>query len=381
MLKYLLVLIVCNLFITNKAYSITSSASQAIIYDYQTKSIIYEKNPDEPVSPSSMSKIMTLYYLFKKIQDGEVSLTDKFKVSKKAWKKGGSKMFVDVNSEVKVEDLIRGIIVQSGNDACIVIAEALSGSEELFAEELNFLGEEIGLKGSYFKNSTGWPDPEHLMTARDLLTLTIRTIEDFPEFYHYYSEKHFTYNKIKQSNRNPLLYSNLNSDGLKTGHTSLGGYGLVASVVKNERRIIIVLNGLKSSRDRAKEAEKLANIAMNQYFNYLISEKNQTIKKLHVWGGKKIFVEAIPKEKIMISIPKKLKNKLSVVVKYKLPVIAPLKVDQPVAELIVKKKNTENVLSKFDLYPSEEIKKNSFLSKIYHNFKYLIFGDSVFKEK
>ena len=171
-------------------------------------------------------------------------------------------MFVNVGSKVKVEDLIRGIIVQSGNDACIVVAEAISGSEKLFAQELNTLGQEIGLKKSNFTNSTGWPDPEHLMTTEDLLTLTIRTIEDFPMFYHYYAEKEFTYNDIKQNNRNPLLYSNIQSDGLKTGHTSLGGYGLVASVKKNDRRLTIILNGLNSSKERAKESERLSKIAL-----------------------------------------------------------------------------------------------------------------------
>ena len=236
------ILIIFSIFIFNRALALNTTASQAIIYDYETKTVIFEKNSKELVSPSSMSKIMTIYYLFKKLKDGEIELTDEFKVSKKAWKKGGSKMFVNVGESVKVEDLIRGIIVQSGNDACIVVAEAISGSEELFAEELNLLGQEIGLKNSNFTNSTGWPDPEHLMTVEDLLTLTIRTIEDFPEYYHYYAEKEFTYSNIKQNNRNPLLYSNIVSDGLKTGHTSLGGYGIVVSIKQNNRRIILVLS-------------------------------------------------------------------------------------------------------------------------------------------
>ena len=203
-------------------FGIDPPAKQALLYDLETNTIIFEKNADDLMSPSSMSKVMTIYYLFKKIQDGEVSLNDKFKVSKKAWKKGGSRMFLNVNSLVTIEELIRGIIVQSGNDACITLAEGLSGSEEEFAEELNILAKEIGLKNSFFKNSTGWPDPDHLMTSRDLLNLAIRTIEDFPDLYHYYSEKEFKYNDIKQSNRNPLIYSNPIADGLKTGHTSLG---------------------------------------------------------------------------------------------------------------------------------------------------------------
>jgi D-alanyl-D-alanine carboxypeptidase (penicillin-binding protein 5/6) len=380
-MKIFLILIIFNVFIYNSAYAINTTAEQAIIYDYETKTVIFEKNSKELVSPSSMSKIMTIYYLFKKLKDGEIELTDEFKVSKKAWKKGGSKMFVNVGSLVKVEDLIRGIIVQSGNDACIVVAEAISGSEDLFAEELNLLGQEIGLKNSNFTNSTGWPDPEHLMTVEDLLTLTIRTIEDFPEFYHYYAEKEFTFSDIKQNNRNPLLYSNIESDGLKTGHTSLGGYGIVASVKKKDRRLILVLNGLKSSKARTKESERLSKIATNQYFNYLITEKDKIVKNLNVWGGKKKYIGAVSDKKVIVTIPKTLKNNLKIVIKHKLPLVAPLYKDKPIAELIVKKKNSNTLLSKFDLYPSEDVKKSSFLSKIYYNFKYLIFGDSIFIEQ
>ena len=380
-MKKILILIISSIFIFNRALALNTTASQAIIYDYETKTVIFEKNSKELVSPSSMSKIMTIYYLFKKLKDGEIKLTDEFKVSKKAWKKGGSKMFVNVGESVKVEDLIRGIIVQSGNDACIVVAEAISGSEELFAEELNLLGQEIGLKNSNFTNSTGWPDPEHLMTAEDLLTLTIRTIEDFPEYYHYYAEKEFTYSNIKQNNRNPLLYSNIESDGLKTGHTSLGGYGIVVSIKQNNRRLILVLNGLKSSKERAKESERLSKIIINQYFNYLISEEDKIIKNLNVWGGKKKYVGAVPNQKIIVTIPKKVKNNLKMIVKYKLPLTAPIYKDKPIAELIVMKNDTNAVLSKFDLYPEVDVEKSSFLAKIYYNFKYLIFGDSIFSEQ
>ena len=377
-MKNFFILTIFNIFIFNKVFALNTSASQAIIYDYETKTVIFEKNPKELVSPSSMSKIMTIYYLFKKLKDGEIKLTDEFKVSKKAWKKGGSKMFVNVGESVKVEDLIRGIIVQSGNDACIVVAEAISGSESLFAEELNLLGQEIGLKNSNFTNSTGWPDPEHLMTAEDLLNLTIRTIDDFPEYYHYYAEKEFTYSNIKQSNRNPLLYSNIESDGLKTGHTSLGGYGLVASIKQSNRRLIIVLNGLKSSKERAKESERLSKIAINQYFNHLITEEGKVIKNLSVWGGKKKYTGAIPNQKIMVTLPRKVKNNFKMFVRYKLPLKAPIYRDKPIAELIIKTNDTNTVLSKFNLYPEEDVEKASFLAKIYYNFKYLIFGDSIF---
>lgn len=364
----------------NSSYSLETKAIQAILYDYETKSIIFEKDSDELMSPSSMSKIMTIYYIFKQIQDGNLKLTDKFKISKKAWKKGGSKMFLNVGSEVSVEDLIRGIIVQSGNDACIAIAEGISGSEELFAEELNLLAKEIGLKNSNFTNSTGWPDPDHLTTINDLLTLTIRTIEDFPDLYHYYSEKQFTYSGIKQLNRNPLLFNDLSADGLKTGHTSLGGYGLVASVKKKDRRLIIILNGLKTNKDRNKESGRLIKIGFNQFRILNIFNPNDKVLSLNVWGGKKKTVDVYTNEKVSITVPKKLKKDIYYSVKYYSPVLAPIDKDKKIADLFIKNKNGE-ILKSYNLYSNEDIKKMSFFSKVFYNFKFLLLGDSIFKTK
>ena len=359
------------------AYSIETIAKQAILYDYETKSIMFEKNSQELMSPSSMSKIMTIYFLFKKINDGEVSLSDKFPVSKKAWKKGGSKMFLNVDTLVSVEDLIRGIIVQSGNDACIALAEGISGSEQEFVNELNDLKQEIGLTDSNFTNSTGWPDPEHLTTVKDLLTLTIRTIEDYPELYHYYAEKEFTYNDIKQLNRNPLLFNNENADGLKTGHTSLGGYGLVATVKKNNRRIILILNGLKSSKQRSKESSRLINVGFKQFKSIQVAEQGKILDKIKVWGGNKKEIGLYSKDNIAITIPKGLANNLTFAVKFFSPIIAPVAKDQQVAEFVIKKKNNNEIIKKYELYSKEEVKKMSFFSKAIHNFKYLLLGDSL----
>ncbi len=366
--------------ITARSQSLETKAEQAILYDYETNSIIFEKNIDELMSPSSMSKIMTIYYVFKKIKDGELKLSDKFKISKKAWKKGGSKMFLNVNTMVTIEDLIRGIIVQSGNDACIAIAEGISGSEELFADELNLLAKEIGLTNSYFTNSTGWPDPEHLTTIKDLLTLTIRTIEDFPEFYHFYAEREFTYGGIKQLNRNPLLFNDINADGLKTGHTSLGGYGLVASVKKNNRRLIVIINGLKKNKDRTKESEKLLKIGLNQYKNINLFDVNAVVSSMQIWGGVKKEVKVYSKEKVSVTVPNKIKQELTYSIKHYKPLLAPIEKDQQVAELIIKKKNNE-IIKKFKLFSKNEVKKMSFFSKVYYNFKYLLLGDSIFKSK
>ncbi|MEL0246903.1 MAG: D-alanyl-D-alanine carboxypeptidase family protein [Alphaproteobacteria bacterium] len=374
-MKKLIFVFFLFLVLSKNVFAIETIAKQAILYDMDTKSVLFKKNSDQLVSPSSMSKIMTIYYVFKKISEGELSLQDEFIVSKKAWKKGGSKMFVKVNEKVKVEDLIRGIIVQSGNDACIVLAEGLSGSEKLFSEELTELGKEIGLKNSFFTNSTGWPDPQHLMTVDDLLTLSIRTIKDFPDFFHYYSEKEFTFSGIKQLNRNPLLFTDLNSDGLKTGHTSLGGYGLVATVKKNDRRLILVLNGLNSSKDRAKEAQRLLKIGFNQYEILKIAEANKNIKTLNVWGGDKKKINIFSKDEIKITIPKKIKKQLSFAIKYQSPLIPPITSEEPIGEFLIKK--NKEILKKFKLFTDQNVRKMNFFQKIGHNFRYLLFGESV----
>ena len=374
-MKKLIFVFFIFLVLSKNVFAIETIAKQAILYDMDTKSVLFKKNSDQLVSPSSMSKIMTIYYVFKKISEGELSLQDEFIVSKKAWKKGGSKMFVKVNEKVKVEDLIRGIIVQSGNDACIVLAEGLSGSEKLFSEELTELGKEIGLKNSFFTNSTGWPDPQHLMTVDDLLTLSIRTIKDFPDLFHYYSEKEFTFSGIKQLNRNPLLFTDLNSDGLKTGHTSLGGYGLVATVKKNDRRLILVLNGLNSSKDRAKEAQRLLKIGFNQYEILKIAEANENLKTLNVWGGDKKKINIFSKDEIKITIPKKIKKQLSFAIKYQSPLIPPIISEEPIGEFLIKK--NKEILKKFKLFTDQNVRKMNFFQKIGHNFRYLLFGESV----
>ena len=377
-MKFFLIYFFVSCLFNHKAFSLDTIAKQAILYDYETKTIIFEKNSEELMSPSSMSKIMTIYYVFKKIKDGDLKLTDKFKVSKKAWKKGGSKMFINVNTMVSVEDLIRGIIVQSGNDACIAIAEGISGSEALFAEELNLLAKEIGMINSSFTNSTGWPDPDHLTTIQDLLTLTVRTIEDFPELYYYYAEKEFTYSGIRQLNRNPLLFNEINADGLKTGHTSFGGYGLVASVLKNNRRLILILNGLKRNKDRSNESERLIKVGFNQYKVIDLYDQNQTITNLQVWGGRKKNVAVYSKESVNLTVPTRIKKDLVFTIKHYKPLLAPIEKNQKVADLIVKNKNAE-IIKKFDLFSKNEIKKMSFFSKVYNNLKFLLLGDSIFK--
>ena len=379
--KFLLsFLFILGTFLPLKGFALEAPAKQVILVDYDTGNILFEKNADERMFPSSMSKIMTIYNVFQALKDGSLQLKDNFRVSRKAWKKGGSKMFLRAGSRVNVEDLIRGIIVQSGNDACIAIAEGISGSEALFAEELNLLAKEIGMINSSFTNSTGWPDPDHLTTIQDLLTLTVRTIEDFPELYYYYAEKEFTYSGIRQLNRNPLLFNEINADGLKTGHTSLGGYGLVASVLKNNRRLILILNGLKRNKDRSNESERLIKVGFNQYKVIDLYDKNQTITNLQVWGGKKKNVAVYSKESVNFTVPNRIKKDLVFTIKHYKPLLAPIEKDQKVADLIVKNKNAE-IIKKFELFSKDEIKKMSFFSKVYNNLKFLLLGDSIFKTK
>ncbi|MDP6884534.1 MAG: D-alanyl-D-alanine carboxypeptidase family protein, partial [Rhodospirillales bacterium] len=256
------VVLIAVLVAAARAGAIETMAREAFLMDMTTESVLMEKNADAPMAPASMSKLMTIYMVMERLQDGHLSLDDTFSVSETAWRKGGAKsgsstMFLNPGSRVRVEDLLRGIVVQSGNDASIVIAEGLSGSEGQFALEMNLRAREMGLEDTNFVNSTGWPDPEHRTTARDLAHLAKRTITDFPQYYHYYAEKTFTYNGIRQGNRNPLLYKDLGADGLKTGHTRASGYGLVATVKRGERRLILVVNGLPSVKARARESERL----------------------------------------------------------------------------------------------------------------------------
>ena len=364
--------------IHSNVYSLSTSAEQAILYDVETETVIFEKNADDLMSPSSMSKLMTVYYIFKKISDGEIKLSDKFTVSKKAWKKGGSRMFLNVGSQISIDELLRGIIVQSGNDACITIAEGFSGSEENFASELNSLALDIGLTNSNFTNATGWPDPEHLMTSRDIMKLSVRTIEDFPELYKIYSEKEYTFNKIRQVNRNPLLFSDEYTDGLKTGHTSLGGYGLAASSIRNDRRIILVINGLKNNKQRKIESKKLMDAGFYQFENLEILKKDVIFDKLKVWNGKKNNVGIFSPTDLAITVPRLTKKNIKSYIRYNSPIIAPIYKNQEIAELIVKDKK-QNVIEKYSLLSNEDIDESNFIARVYFKLKYLIFGESIYK--
>ncbi len=317
------------------ARALDTEARQAILVDWATNTVLFEKNADERMHPSSMSKLMTVYLLFEALKNGSVKLDDEFPVSEKAWRMGGSKMFVALDSKVKVEDLIQGIVVQSGNDACIVVAEGLAGSEEAFVEKMNQKAKEIGLEHSTFVNATGWPDPNHLMTARDLSILARRTIADFPQYYHYYGEIDFTYNGIKQGNRNPLLYKDLGADGLKTGHTDEGGYGLTGSAKRGDRRLILVLNGLPTMKSRFEESERIMDWGFREFDDYTLFKKGDTVSDAEVWLGDRATVPLVADSDLKVTLPRTSRRGMKVTVKYDGPIPAPIAKGTKLAELVI----------------------------------------------
>jgi D-alanyl-D-alanine carboxypeptidase (penicillin-binding protein 5/6) len=320
-----------------------------------------------------MSKLMTIYMVFERLRDGRLSLEDRLPVSTKAWRKGGSKMFVKEKDKVSVEDLIRGVVVQSGNDACIVIAENLSGDEDAFAREMTERGHELGLENSIFKNSTGWPDLGHTMTSKDLAILAQRTIRDFPEYFHYYAEKNFTYNGIRQGNRNPLLYKNLGADGLKTGHTKLGGFGLVASAERKGRRLILVLNGLPSIKTRSKESERLIEWGFREFKNYRLFSAGDTVAQAAVWLGDADQVPLVIENDLTITIPRKSRRKMKVSARFEGPVPAPIRAGQEVALLEVSAPGFETM--EIPLVAGKGVGRLGPLGRVVSAMNFLIWGN------
>jgi D-alanyl-D-alanine carboxypeptidase (penicillin-binding protein 5/6) len=302
---------------------VDTAARWAYIQDFDTGATLLEKQPDEEMPPSSMTKLMTMYIVYDRLKQGRLKLEDELPVTEKAWRTQGSKTFVQIGSQVKVEDLIRGVIVQSGNDAAIVLAEAIAGSEEQFAELMNKTAKEIGLNHSFFKNCTGWPDPDQHMCARDIATLAGRIIRDFPDYYHYDAEKSFRYNGIDQGNRNPMVQKGT-ADGLKTGHTEAGGYGLVASSKRNGRRVVMVLNGMASMHERAEESERLMDWAFFNYEDVTLYAAGDVIERVPVWLGTERSVPLVSGKDLTVTMPRNWRQKASVKLSYDTPLKAPI---------------------------------------------------------
>lgn len=304
---------------------IETAAKQAVVIDYDTGAVLLEKNADERMPTSSMSKIMTMYVVFDAMKKGQLNLETQFPVSERAWNTQGSKMFVELGNMIKVEDLIRGVIIQSGNDATIVLAEGISGSEDVFAKNMTTKAHELGMKNSNFVNASGWPDDNHYSTARDLSILGRALIHDFPDQYKYYSEKDFTYHGIKQGNRNPLLYLNIGGDGIKTGHTEAAGYGLVGSGMQNGRRVVFVLNGMKDMPERAQEAGKILEWALKNFKNISLFKGNDTVGTAKVAMGTAEMVPLVVKDTLAVTVPATSSDGYTATINYKEPLIAPVK--------------------------------------------------------
>lgn len=375
--KIVLMALLCSSIAFN-AGAFETTARNAILIDYDTGAYIYTKNHDVQMAPASMSKLMTIYIIFDKLRTGSLSLEDTFTVSENAWRKGGaasggSTMFLEIGEKVPVEDLLQGIIVQSGNDACIVAAENISGTEEDFAVLMNETAENIGLKNSTFANSTGLPHPDQKMSVEDLALLARRIIKEFPEFYYIFSEKEFTHNNIKQGNRNPLLYSMPGADGLKTGHTEEAGFCLTASVAKNGRRLIEVMAGMNSNKERSEEAERLMNYGFREFDNYQILSAGQVLAEVPVWYGVEKAVPLVVPDNVVETIRRSLRNQYGMKVVYDEPVKAPIKKGAVIgyAEL----SDPDGNVRKIDLAAGADVAELGLWGKFVANLKYLVLGN------
>jgi serine-type D-Ala-D-Ala carboxypeptidase (penicillin-binding protein 5/6) len=374
LIPVVLVLAIAGVAPPASAITLDTNAREAILLDFDTGQILYERNADELMPPASMSKIMTVYLAFERLKDGRLKMEDTVPVSEKAWQKGGSKMFIQVGSRVKISDLLRGIIVQSGNDAAIALAEAIGGSEEAFAELMTQKARDLGMVQSTFRNATGWPDPDHRMTARELAILATAMIRNFPEYYSIYSETEFTYNDIRQGNRNPLLYKNMGADGVKTGHTENAGYGLTASAVRDGRRLILVVNGLDSVNARSTESERFLDWGFREFDNYPLFEKAQVVSDADVWIGDKQAVPLISKRDITLTLPRVSRREMTVKVEYEGPIPAPIEAGQQLATLRVSAPDMED--RTFPLYAGESVGKLGPLGRITSAIGYLVWGPS-----
>ncbi|WP_193180639.1 D-alanyl-D-alanine carboxypeptidase family protein [Nisaea sediminum] len=354
------------------SHALDTSAREAFLIDFDTGAVLFEKDSEKPMPPASMTKIMTAFMAFERLKDGRLSMDDTIAISEKAWRKGGSKMFVKVNTRVPIREILRGIIVQSGNDASIALAEALAGTEEAFAEEMTRRGREIGLLNSTFKNATGWPDPDHRSTARDLAFLAMEIIRRFPEYYPIYSETTFTYNNIKQGNRNPLLYKNMGADGLKTGHTEAAGYGLTASAIRNGRRLVLVVNGLDSVKDRSRESEALLDWGFREFENYQLFAAGQTVAEADVWLGNAKTVALTTDRDVLLTIPRTSRPKMKVSVVYEGPVPAPITAGTQLATLKVTAPEMEDV--NIPLYAAADVAQLGVFGKVGAAVQYLVWG-------
>ena len=360
----------------SKAAEIDSSAEFAFVTDFGSGKVLMEKQPDALMKPASMAKIMTVYIAFERIADGSLSLDDTFLISEKAWRKGGSKTFVEVGKEVSVRALLYGVVVQSGNDAAIAIAEGISGTEEGFAEEMNYVARKLGMENTVFRNSTGWPHLEQHTTARDLNILATALIREFPadkypELYPMFAEKDFTYNGIKQGNRNPLVYGTQGADGLKTGHTAESGYGLVGSAHRDGQRVVMVLNGMKSMKQRSSESRRLIDLMFREFKLYRFYDKDQPVDRANVWLGTKNKIDLVLEEPLHLVMAQSDRRKMKVSVNWNDPVPAPIAAGQAIGTLVLELPSGKTT---YPLLAAENVDGLGMFDRVGEALKYLIFG-------
>ena len=356
-------------------------ARTGILVDYHSEEILYELDPDSQIYPASMTKIMTSIIAFDLIKKNKLSLDDKFTVSENAWRlsqAGFSSMFIMINDQVSVENLLKGIIIASGNDACVALAEGIAGSEENFAVMMNEKAGEIGMTSTNFSNSSGINDPDNVSTVRDIALMSKYLIQNYPIYYQLFAEKTFTWDRtggepIKQGNRNPLLYKNIGVDGVKTGYLAVEKYSLASSMKKNDRRLISVVSGFETKNSRSKESQKLLNWGFRNTNTFEISKKDETKFELDTWLGKKNKISATTKEDLYVTINKKDIRHLTVSLEYKGPISAPIDKGRQVANIIVSKKN--DIIKKLPLYAAEDLKKVNFFKSLLTSLNYLIWGD------
>ena len=380
-IKLILILFSLILFSSKSNAIISVNAKTAILQDYLSGEILYEKDADISIYPASMTKIMTSIIAFDLIKKGELTLDEKFIVSENAWRlstAGYSSMFIMVGDEVSVENLLRGIIVASGNDACIALAEGIAGTEEEFAVLMTEKALEIGMENTNFSNSSGINDPNNYSTVRDILIMSNYLIKNYPEYYHYYKEKEFTWDRtggdpITQGNRNPLLYKNMGADGIKTGYLAVEKYSLASSIKKKNRRLIAVGSGFNSKNDRSRQSAKLLTWGLTKFDTILIGKKNDVISELDVWQGKQKKVKAYISSDIYKTIPKAKKKYLKVTVNYEGPLEAPIVKNDVIGKIKITYK--DEVVGNYDLFASESVQKQNIISRILSSINFLIWGD------
>jgi D-alanyl-D-alanine carboxypeptidase (penicillin-binding protein 5/6) len=382
MFKKLFLLILTSFFFVKLASAnLDVKARTAILQDYHSGEILYEKEADTSIYPASMTKIMTSIIAFDLIKSGDLNLNDKFIVSENAWRlssSGYSSMFIMVGDEVSVENLLKGIIIASGNDACVALAEGIAGTEEEFAILMTTKAKEIGMENTNFANSSGINNPDNYSTVRDILKMSKYLIDKHPKFYEIFAEKEFTWNRtggdpITQGNRNPLLYKNLGADGIKTGYLAVEKYSLASSINRNGRRLIAVGSGFNSKNSRSRESTKLLTFGLTNFDLVNISKAKEPFDKVEVWLGKQDNVEVYTSQDIYKTIKKAKKKLLKVSVKYEGPIEAPIKKDEKIA--ILKVVYDDELVGEYDLLASKEVKKVNFVSRLLKSLNYLIWGD------